>query len=133
VGGTSALRGRAAILLVGLVIWAWHWLRLLASRDHGTTLWFVFVFLIGVLPGVALTVSPAGVLLYRGLQWILHASLAPTASAHFAGTPALVAAAITGIATWGYHRALIPDERAATTEPQRIYRYLVAGAGLLTL
>jgi hypothetical protein len=138
----NGLRGGLVLVAVGAAIWGWHWLRGLVRADRGTSLWHVQVFVFGTLPGIALTVVPLAVLLYRMLQWFAGQPTAATAAVQFAEAPSLVATLLAGAATWGYHRAVLRDagegragERAADTtqsEPERLYRYLVIAAGLVT-
>ncbi|RLT28342.1 MAG: hypothetical protein DWI48_00840 [Chloroflexi bacterium] len=128
------LRDGVVVLVVGALVWAWHWLLHLA-RERGTTLWHVVVFVFGTLPGVALTVVPVAVLLYTTLTWFLGTRDVSGAHAHFHEVPALLGALVTGVATWGYHRAVLVESmrgNEAQSEPERVYRYLVAAAGLLT-
>ena len=135
------LREGAVVLVVGALVWAWHWLLHLnlaesgRARERGTTLWHVVVFVFGTLPGVALTVVPVAVLLYTTLTWFLGTRDVSGAHAHFHEVPALIGALVTGVATWGYHRAVLVESMRGNetqSEPERVYRYLVAAAGLLT-
>jgi hypothetical protein len=93
------------------------------------------VFVFGTLPGIALTVVPLAVLLYRVVQWFLGEPSAETAAAQFVEVPSLLGALFAGAATWGYHRATLREAGAAggtQSEPERLYRYLVIAAGLVT-
>ncbi len=130
---SEALRASLVVMLVGGALWAWHWLRDLARRDRLTTLWLTQVFLFGALLGVALALVPAALALYATLEWFFGQPAADTAAAHFGDMRSTLATLAIGLATWGYHRALL-DEAAARDErggPERIYRYLLAAAGLL--
>lgn len=143
VGGTlvqptldRGLRGGLVLVAVGAVIWGWHWMHGLVRRDQRTSLWHVQIFVFGTLPGMALTVVPLAVLLYRVMQWLVGQPSATTAAAQFADVPSLLAALLTGAATWGYHRAVLREAGegglgAAQSEPERLYRYLVIAAGLI--
>lgn len=134
-GLTRGLREGAILLLIGGAVWAWHWALRLLRRDLGTTLWHVQVFVFGTLPGVMLTVVPVAVLLYTVLKWFLGVPDVGSASAHFSEVPSLLGTLVAGVATWGYHRAtLVEGTRGAQAqgEPERVYRYTVAAAGLLT-
>lgn len=129
------LREGLSLVAVGVVVWGWHWLRALVRKDRGTSLWHVQIFVFGTLPGIAMTVVPLAILLYRALQWLIGRPSAATMAAHFSDVPSLLAALVVGALTWGYHRAVLRDagEVGATqSEPERLYRYLVIGAGLLT-
>ena len=134
-GLTRGLREGAILLFVGGAAWAWHWAMRLLRRDLGTTMWHVQVFVFGTLPGVALTVVPVAVLLYTVLEWYLGTPDVDRVSAQFAEVPSLLGTLVAGAATWGYHRAALVEATRATEaqgEPERVYRYTVAAAGLLT-
>jgi hypothetical protein len=133
-GWDRELRRGLVVAVVGGAIWAWHWLWKLVRADRPTTLWHVQVFVFGTLTGLALTVVPIAVLLYTALEWWVGVPDSTTAMAQFAEVPGLAAALTVGIATWGYHRALLREggEQGPQTEPERLYRYVVAGAGLFT-
>ncbi len=132
---TEDLRSALVLVVVGGVVWAWHWLRLLSRRDAGATLWYTYLFIAGVATAVAMTVGSLGTLLYTVLQWLLGDPVSEVAADHFASAPGTLAIAVVGALSWGYHRAVLeegsPEER--WSEPERIYRYLVAAVGLLSL
>ncbi|MBM4410591.1 MAG: hypothetical protein FJ037_04575 [Chloroflexi bacterium] len=130
---TETLRASLVVMLVGAALWAWHWLRDLVRRDRLTTLWRVQVFLFGALLGVTLAVVPAALLLYAILEWSFGHPGSDTAAAHFASAPAALATLAIGLATWGYHRAVLTEAGVGRERggPERIYRYLLAGAGLV--
>ena len=125
------------VVAVGAVVWGWHWLRALVRKDRGTSLWHVQIFVFGTLPGIALTVIPLAILLYRALQWLVGRPSAATVAAHFSDVPSLLAALVVGALTWGYHRAVLRDagedsaaaHKRTQSEPERLYRYLVIGGG----
>ncbi|MEI6666232.1 MAG: DUF5671 domain-containing protein, partial [Chloroflexota bacterium] len=128
------LREGAVVLVIGALVWTWHWLLHLA-RERETTLWHVVIFVFGTLPGVALTVVPLAALLYTTLTWFLGTQDVDGAHAHFAEVPSLIGALVAGVATWGYHRAVLVESMRGNetqSEPECVYRYLVAAAGLLT-
>lgn len=131
---TEPLRAALVVLLVGAVLWGWYWLRDLAQRDRRTTLWRVHVFLFGALLGVVLTIVPAALVVYATLEWFFGQPAADAAAAHFANTPALLGTLVIGIATWGYHRAVLSEAGAGRehSSPERVYRYLLTAAGLAT-
>lgn len=129
------LREGAVQLIVGAAVWGTHWLVRLQRRDRRTTLWHVQVFVFGTLPGVALTVVPVAVLLYTALEWFVGTPGVTSASAQFAEVPSLLGALVAGVATWGYHRATLVEatrDVEVQGEPERVYRYAVAAAGLIT-
>ncbi|MDA0301723.1 MAG: DUF5671 domain-containing protein, partial [Chloroflexi bacterium] len=128
------LRGSAIILVVGLVIWAWHWWIQLRRGDRQTTMWRAYVFLFGALLGVALAIAPAAAMLYSTLQWFAGSPGTDSAVAHFSSFPEAFATLVIGVANWGYHRAVLIEsgDAHARSGPERIYRYLLSAAGLLT-
>lgn len=133
-GWDRDLRASLVVLLVGVAIWGAYWLRQLAARDRLTTLWRVHVFLFGALLGVALAIVPAAIMLYTALEWYAGVPGADTAVAHFSMLPDAASALILGVATWGYHRAVIVEVGDAheRSGPERVYRYLLSAAGLVT-
>lgn len=129
------LRSSIALVIVGAVIWAWHWLVNLSRGDRLTTLWRVHVFLFGALLGFVLTIVPAATTLDAVLEWFLGVPNAATAAAHFSSVPGAISAAMVGVGTWGYHRAVLAESGGihARSGPERVYRYLLAAGGLVTL
>ena len=132
---TEEVRGALVLVVVGGAVWGWHWLRQLVRRDAGATLWYTYLFIVGVTVAVAMTVGALGTLLYSVLQWWFGDASSESAADHFASAPGMLALIVVGGLSWGYHRAVLeegsPEER--WSEPERIYRYLVAAAGLLAL
>lgn len=128
------LRSGTVSAVVGAALWWWHWL-LVGRRDAGSTGWFVYLFLVGVLSGTVTAVVSGSVLLHRMLAWTLDAS-DEVPAIHFDVTPSAVAGLVVGVAVLGYHRAVLREsesaEKALWSGPERIYRYLVTGAGMLT-
>lgn len=128
------LRTTSVALVVGAVVWWWHW-SVVAGDDTGSTGWFVYLFLVGVLSGTATVVISGSVVLHRVLAWFLGAA-DRSAGGYFDVLPASVAGLLVGIAVWGYHRAALRETEPAGdgrwSGPERIYRYLVTAAGMLT-
>ena len=128
------MRPALAVFVVAAPVWYWHWFRN-ALGDAGTTLWRVNLFLFGVLGGVVAALVGAGASLYLALAWVLDAT-DTGAARHFDPLPGFATAIIVGVSLWAYHRmtqrALAPTigERS---EPERVYRYLMSAAGLVTL
>ncbi len=116
--------------IVGGLAWSWYWLRT-ARREARSLLWTAYVLLAGVLSGVLMVVGGLGTGLFRVLQWFL-ADPSGTAAAHFEVVPAAIAVVLVGGADWTYHRLVLSagGERGRT-EVDRVYGYLLAGAGLL--
>lgn len=115
---------------VGAVVWVWYWLRT-TVHDERTGLWNAYVLLAGVLSGVLLVVAGVGTAVFRVLEWIL-ADPSGTAAEHFEVVPAAFAVVAAGVATWAYHRHVLGGgTQRERTEVDRVYDYLLAGAGLL--
>ena len=125
-----------AVLILGAATWGWHWFVCL-RRERPSASWDIHVFLFGIFSGVAVAVSAAAVLLFLGLEWTIGDPGTSTAVEHFRDTvPALAFLAI-GAASWAYYRLLLTETGEGETgrvrtEPERVYRYLVAAAGLVT-
>lgn len=120
---------------IGGVIWWWHWIARLRSSD-ATMAWHVVVFIFGILVGVATAVVAGGVVLHSALTWALTATSDVDAAEHFAGSVTATAFALVGLALWQYHHAVLReriDPDALPTDPERVYRYLLAAAGLAAL
>lgn len=132
---TEPLRSAAVVLLVGAMLWGWHWVRQLAARDRLTTLWRTQVFIFGALLGVTLALVPSSLVLYATLEWFLGAPGADTAATQFSLVPNAAATCLIGLASWGYHRAVLTEAGAAGeySGPERVYRYVLSGAGVVTV
>ena len=115
---------------VGAAVWAVYWLRT-TVHDERAPLWNAYVLLAGVLSGVLMVVAGLGTAVFRVLEWIL-ADPAGTAAEHFEVVPAALGVVAVGAAAWAYHRHVINSgvERERT-EVERVYDYLLAGAGLV--
>ena len=133
---SEAGRSALTVVAIGGVVWWWHWLRA-ALRDQPSTLWRAYVFLFGVLGGLTVAVVASTVLLHGVLQWLFGVPSARVAAAHFDFLPATIAALVVGAGSWGYHSATLRERLttavAERTGSERVYRYLVATAGLATL
>lgn len=128
------LRSALVGLVVAIPVWYWHWFRQ-AIHDAGTTLWRVYLFLFGVLGGVVAALVGTGIALYLVLAWVLDAADEGGAE-HFDPLPGVASAIVVGVAVWGYHRITQRQMARTTTErsePERVYRYLMAASGLVTL
>lgn len=135
VGGgiRSELRTAAVGAVVGGALWGWHW-SVVARRDTGSTGWFLQLFLVGILSGTTTVVVSGSVVLHRLLAWSLGAA-DTGAGSHFDVVPSAVAGLLVGIAAWGYHRSVlveVGDVDGGWSGPERIYRYLMTAAGMLT-
>ena len=129
--GIEAIVGPLIILVVGVSVWWWYWFR--HARHSGrTTWWLAYVLLLGIFGGVVAVVSGAGFMLFGVLQWILGDPSSTSAATHFGFLPGALAAVAVGGATWAYHGIVLGDRaQRERTEVDRVYDYLLSGAGLL--
>ncbi|MEA2058050.1 MAG: DUF5671 domain-containing protein, partial [Actinomycetota bacterium] len=129
--GLDALVRAAVILVVGTPVWWWYWLRH-ARTSARKPLWLGYVLLFGVLGGVVTLVTGAGIMLFGVLQWFIGDPGNASAASHFDFVPGAAAAMSVGAASRWYHRSILGDRQTrARTEVDRIYDYLLSGAGLL--
>lgn len=128
VGGGSQLTGGLAVLVVGVAVWAGHWLLGYRHAERRPA-WLVLVLPVGVGGGTVLAVVGASRALYQVLVWFVGAPVESTAAQHFTATPTALAAAVTGIGLVAYHRAVLGGG-AVTAEVARVHRYLVSGLAL---
>ena len=129
-GGIEHLARPAVILVVGLPVWWWYWIRhgRLAER---TSMWHAYTLLLGVLGGVATAVTGAAMVLFSILTWFLG-DVSEAAAAHFEVLGDAVAALVVGGFVWAYHAHVLGDrEDRVRDEVDRVYDYLVASAGLV--
>jgi hypothetical protein len=132
VGSDAELIGRGVVLFViGALVWFFYWVGHARTTDR-SMLWLIYVLLVGVLGGVITAVVGAGTLLFGVLDWLIG-DVGPTAaSVHFAFVPGAVAALVIGTGSWGYHRFVLGNRTDEDrTEVERVYDYLLSGAGLL--
>lgn len=126
--GEQIIRPMAA-LLVGFAAWSWYWFAT-ARHDLRTPWWNAYVLLLGVLGGVVMVVAGLGVAAYAVLAWFLT-DPAVSAAAHFDIIPGAAGVAVVGGVSWLYHRIVLGERSLAErTEVDRVYDYLIAGAGL---
>ena len=127
--GLDALVWAAITVAVGAPVWWWYWFRH-ARTAAQTPLWLAYVLLIGILGGVVTFVVGAGMLLFGVLQWFLGDP--GSAAVHFGFVPGALASMSVGVAAWWYHHKVLADHpEQARREIDRIYDYLLSGAGLL--
>jgi hypothetical protein len=127
----DATRTNLAIALTAGLVWATHWL-VFSRRDAHSDMRQFYLYL-AILAGVVTTLSAAGVLLYSVLQWGIGTPEDDSAGMHFHVVPAALAPLLVGLLLWGYHWAVVREERAAVGElgaARRVYGYLVTALGL---
>jgi hypothetical protein len=126
------LRTWAIATFIGSGIWIWHWLGRYLGAER-TSLWHVYVVLIGALGGLVAAMASAATIGYWTMVWFLGEPSDRLASQHFEYVPSVPAAVlVVGAATWQYHGYVLQRRRdVERTDPLRVYDYLVAGAGLV--
>ena len=133
---TDTLRTGVAVALVGGAFWWWHWHRV-AHEDTASVLRQVYLYLFAILGGAAAVVISLSAILFGVLQWLIGVPDAAGAAAHFRFFPGALATVVSGVGVWGYHWAVMQRESRLAIEgfvaAQRVYRYLVAALGLVTL
>ncbi|MEA2010194.1 MAG: DUF5671 domain-containing protein, partial [Actinomycetota bacterium] len=129
--GIEAIARGLVIFIVGALVWLFYWVGH-ARNTARSLMWLTYVLLIGVLGGVITAVVGAGTLLYGVLNWFIGDVGSITASVHFGFVPGALAALIVGTGSWGYHRFVLGSRTGEDrTEVERVYDYLLSGAGLL--
>ncbi len=119
------------LFVIGAVVWFFYWIGH-ARHTARSMLWFAYVVLIGVLGGVIAAVVGAGTLLFGVLDWFIGDVGSTSASVHFEFVPGATAALIVGTGSWWYHRFVLGSRTSEDrTEVERVYDYLLSGAGLL--
>jgi hypothetical protein len=119
------------LFVIGAVVWFFYWIGHARSTAR-SVLWLTYVLLVGVLGGVITFVVGSGTLLFGVVDWRIGDVGSTTASTHFAFIPGALAALIVGVGSWGYHRVALGSRTEENrTEVDRVYDYLLSGAGLL--
>jgi hypothetical protein len=129
--GAEAIVGGLVMVAVGLAVWLWYWIRH-AYGSERTVWWLTYVLLVGVLGGVITAIVGMGTLLFAVFDWLVGDPGTIGAAAHFDVVPAAFAAIGVGGAGWAYHSYVLGDRSAGKrTEVDRVYDYLLSGAGLV--
>lgn len=120
----------ASLVIVGGVVWTWYWIRS-GARAERSTVWNVYVLLLGVLGGLVTALIAAGVMIGLGLEWFIGDPEAASAVDHFSEAAEAATALLIGAAIWLYHRFVLGS--GTRTEVHRTYDYILSAAGLLAL
>jgi hypothetical protein len=129
--GIEPLAGAFIILVVGIPVWWWYWFRDGRYLDRGP-LWLTYVLLLGILGGVSAVVIGTGVAVFGVLEWFIGDPGPVAAALHFEFLPVAIASVAAGTASWLYHGTLLGErDDRDRTEIDRVYDYLLAGAGLI--
>ncbi|MDP7532944.1 MAG: DUF5671 domain-containing protein [SAR202 cluster bacterium] len=127
------LRDALAVGVVGGGMWAFHWLRIAVS-DRDSSLRLVYLYVYTILGGAITALVGAGIIVNRGLEWLLRVPNADPAVAHFEILPSAIATLTVGVTIWAYHWWEVRSEDGArTTGSRRAYIYLVTALGLGTV
>ncbi|MDH5421368.1 MAG: DUF5671 domain-containing protein [Acidimicrobiia bacterium] len=125
-------RNAVAWLVVGGLVWGWYWLFHTLGKDLTSRPFQGYVVIVGVLSGLITALVAISGLLYDVLVWFLG-DAESSGWKQFESVPGGVAALVTGLWVWWYHRAVLAPVRSqGRLEVDRVYDYLVAAAGLVT-
>ena len=125
-------RNAVAWLVVGGLVWGWYWLFHALGKDVTSRPFQGYVVIVGVLSGLITALVATSGLLYDVLVWFLG-DAESSAWKQFESVPGGVAALVTGLWLWWYHRTVLAPVRSqGRLEVDRVYDYLVAAAGLIT-
>lgn len=127
--GVEDLLRPAMILVVGLPVWWWYWVRHARTAER-TSMWHAYTLLLGVLGGVVIAITGTGMLLFSVLRWFLSDVSEPAAT-HFDILGGAVAALLVGGSLWAYHAHVLGEHDRVRGEVDRVYDYLVSAAGLV--
>ena len=136
--GLWTVEMRASLVAVVVIggVWSAHWLRF-ASRDHGSDLRWVYLYLFAILGGAVTAVADSGVFVDRILEWLLAAPGSKPAVDHFNVLPGLIASFSIGVTVWLYHWWAVRREAAGSDRQalwaRRTYVYILSALGLGTL
>lgn len=125
-GGPYQLVSAAGLLVAGGGAWLLYWPRR-AARLPRSSAWHTYVVLLGVAGGLVLALVGAGALVWRGL---IHLIGDPAAAGTWTDWPAHIAAVVTGLTLWGYHRSFLAPDPAGDHVVRDVYGHVVAGIGL---
>ncbi len=119
---TSDFEPFVAMIIVGLPIWLYQWVR--SRRADNGVPWLTWLVIVTT-GSLLATLATATTLSILTLQYLL----AKTADAalHFHLAPVLLAVFLTGLTVWLIHRRAMGPAR---DNAKRMYEYVVAGAGL---
>ena len=99
-------------LVVGGVVWAWHWLRT-GLPGESSSAWLLYVVLVGILGSVTMIyVGTVGALI-RVTVWFVGRPDTSSGAEYFRDSSALLPIAIAGAGVWWYHRAVLGPRRTA--------------------
>jgi hypothetical protein len=131
-----ALQSSLAMMLVGGVGWATHWL-VLARRDSESALRWAYLYVFPILGGIITSLIAIAWLIHGVLTWALGALGNESVVEHFDFLPGVVASVAVGVGLWAYHWWKAQNEVARSPHlklgANRAYDYIIAILGLGTL
>ena len=131
----SASQGSLTWILLGGVVWYFHWFRM-ARGDYDSVLRQVYFYLLTILGGAIAVLVALTIFIYRIFIWIFG-SATVSAGLHFQFLGWAVPVILVGAAVWVYHKWLAQEESAQAQErqlsAQRVHFYLMSFLGLGTL
>ncbi|MDH3518242.1 MAG: DUF5671 domain-containing protein, partial [Acidimicrobiia bacterium] len=118
--------------IVGVLVWWWHWWQhgLQSPESGGKS---AYVLVLGVLGGAVAALGAVAGGLFLTLQWFFGDPDSTSAALHFGDLPAILSTFGIAWLVWAYHRSVVTAEGPQAMESPigSIYRYLLAGVGLL--
>lgn len=132
---SNAAQMSIAQIILGGVVWYFHWFRM-ARGDFDSTLRQVYFYLLTISGGAIAALVASTILIFRFFIWVFGGTPI-SVSPHFQFLGWAVPTILVGLAIWGYHRRLAQEEAGRVQEKrqsaQRVYFYLMSFLGLGTL
>ena len=126
------MREAMALLLVGGVVWASHWVHF-ARDDEDSVIRQVYLYVLAQLVPFVTVFVTAIVIVDRVLVWSFGVG-ENGAAEHFSSLPGALAVILVAGGVLGYHHTVAREEpRETPGEARDAYAYAVAGVGLLAL
>lgn len=125
IGHYVGLGSATGMFISGAVVWIVYWFASATKLPRGTS-WHAYVLLFGVAGGLITALCGAQALLWHGLVQLIGQ---PALFARWLEWPDAIGALVIGATVWWYHRAILDPTHH--TPVHRIYKYLVAGIGVV--
>jgi len=130
--GPNPITRGLILFLIAAPLWYFYWIAN-ELKSPQTPARSFYLLLGGVAGSLAATVISASILFYTTLVWFFGDPSTNLSGLHFEGAPVSVGAALVGLLSFAYHRAIIKHEQEQErSEIERIYEYLLSGIGLIT-
>ena len=131
-----SLRAALAVAMVGTAVWGTHWLHI-ASRDLGSVLRRIYLYIFAVLGGAVTVLVSAGFVINGALTWLFGLPTDESTASHFGFLPGAIASLSVGIALWTYHWTVARREAESSPDEwqdtRRTYAYILSALGLAAL